>query len=148
MPTTRLSQREDIAGCRLLLDDEAQLRAVQERTTELWAVRTVEDSMATAKPSGYRAVHVVVRREDRLVEIQLRVPEHHAWAELVDGIALLGGGLAGVKDGRGPGSLLDALRLLAEALEDARLGAADPAKIHELERLIDDEGDRALRPTQ
>ena len=36
-----------------------------------------------ANPShGYRAIHVIVRHEEKLVEIQVRTSLQHVWAEL------------------------------------------------------------------
>jgi putative GTP pyrophosphokinase len=65
----RLSQIQDIAGCRLLLDDIlAQDRAVEA------IQRTFTDAKVTdrrAEPShGYRAVHVVVGIDDRSIEFR------------------------------------------------------------------------------
>ena len=77
----RLSQIQDIAGCRLIVPDIANQNSVVESLTSLFERTTVSDRRA--KPShGYRAVHVVVNSRDKLIEIQVRTELQHLWAEL------------------------------------------------------------------
>ncbi len=40
--------------------------------------------VADPKSDGYRAKHVVVRKDGVLIEVQLRTAAQHAWAELVE----------------------------------------------------------------
>jgi len=40
--------------------------------------------VARPKPDGYRAKHLVVRKDGVLIEVQLRTATQHAWAELVE----------------------------------------------------------------
>ena len=42
------------------------------------------DYVAKPKPTGYRAMHVVVQQHDRLVEIQLRTYRQNVWADEVE----------------------------------------------------------------
>lgn len=42
------------------------------------------DYAAEPKESGYRAVHLIVRRKGRLIEVQLRTPLQDAWANQVE----------------------------------------------------------------
>jgi ppGpp synthetase/RelA/SpoT-type nucleotidyltranferase len=77
----RLSQVQDIAGCRLIVTDVQTQDDVVQRLTGLFVKTTVLDRRA--RPShGYRAVHVVVALEGVLVEIQVRTLLQHTWAEL------------------------------------------------------------------
>lgn len=77
----RLSQIQDITGCRIVVSEIAeQDRAVQ-------ALRSLFDDVTivdrrTQPTNGYRAVHVIVSRADKLVEIQVRTRMQHGWAEL------------------------------------------------------------------
>src|SRR6266704_1936073 len=65
--TIRLTQIQDIAGCRIVTPD-----IIDRRDT----------------PShGYRAVHVIVRHSGKLVEIQVRTALQHLWAELSEKLA-------------------------------------------------------------
>jgi ppGpp synthetase/RelA/SpoT-type nucleotidyltranferase len=77
----RLSQLQDIAGCRIVVPGIAD----QDRVVE--ALRSLFDNVSVAdrrsRPSnGYRAVHVIVSRDGKLIEIQVRTWMQHGWAEL------------------------------------------------------------------
>ncbi|HEX8502479.1 MAG TPA: hypothetical protein VF659_17995 [Pyrinomonadaceae bacterium] len=77
----RLSQIQDIAGCRLIVPDIANQESVIQSLTRLFEQTTVSDRRA--KPShGYRAVHVIVNSQGKLIEIQVRTELQHLWAEL------------------------------------------------------------------
>lgn len=140
LPSLRLSQMEDVAGCRVVLDDIAQLRRLEEHLVASWSMRRTDDYVAKPKPSGYRAVHVVVERDGRQVEVQLRIRAHHAWAQLVDEIALLGGAFRRVKDGVGPEEVLEPLREMAGVLDemsrDASVDATMAVLLDRLDRAI------------
>jgi putative GTP pyrophosphokinase len=82
----RLSQIQDIADCRAIVDD---IRAQVETVDRL--VQTFEDSVVVDRrknPShGYRAVHVIVRSSGKLIEVQVRTVLQHMWAELSEKLA-------------------------------------------------------------
>jgi putative GTP pyrophosphokinase len=65
------------------------LPRVAARIRRVWHVVTDDDYIATPKEDGYMALHLVVRRDYRLIEIQLRTPGLHFWAELVDDVTAL-----------------------------------------------------------
>jgi ppGpp synthetase/RelA/SpoT-type nucleotidyltranferase len=77
----RLSQIQDIAGCRLIVADIAAQDSVVQSLTSLFEHTVVSDRRR--KPShGYRAVHVIVNAQGRLIEIQVRTELQQLWAEL------------------------------------------------------------------
>lgn len=77
----RLTQVQDIAGCRLVVSGILEQEQVVDSLTKLFQEATIIDRREN--PShGYRAVHVVVTRGDKLVEIQVRTSYQHIWAEL------------------------------------------------------------------
>ncbi|HEV2755682.1 MAG TPA: hypothetical protein VG318_07880 [Actinomycetota bacterium] len=84
--TTRLTSIQDIAGTRIVPDvtlDE------QDAIVSKIAARLggkVYDRRET--PShGYRAVHLVARVQTRRVEVQVRTPLQHLWAEVMERVA-------------------------------------------------------------
>lgn len=82
----RLSQMQDIAGCRLVVPGIAAQNQLVERITGLFAQVHVDDRRQ--RPShGYRAVHVIVEQANRHVEIQVRTVIQHGWAELSERMA-------------------------------------------------------------
>ncbi|HEX8844648.1 MAG TPA: hypothetical protein VF791_08400 [Pyrinomonadaceae bacterium] len=77
----RLTQIQDIAGCRLIVGDMAEQDSVVQSLKGLFEHTTVIDRRE--RPShGYRAVHVVVTHLGKLIEIQVRTSLQHLWAEL------------------------------------------------------------------
>jgi GTP pyrophosphokinase len=77
----RLSQIQDIAGCRLIVPDIAAQELVVQFLASLFEHITISDRRE--KPShGYRAVHVIVKSHGKLIEIQVRTALQHLWAEL------------------------------------------------------------------
>jgi putative GTP pyrophosphokinase len=101
----RLSQVQDIAGCRVVISDVL----AQDQT-----IATLNETFSNTKiidrrinPSyGYRAVHVIVTHDESSVEIQIRTSLQHLWAELSERLADVvdlsikyGGGEPRFKDG-------------------------------------------------
>lgn len=77
----RLSQIQDIAGCRLVISDIVEQERVVHALKALFANTDTVDRRD--KPShGYRAVHVVVSVDRKVVEVQVRTALQHQWAEL------------------------------------------------------------------
>lgn len=120
-PGMKLSRMQDIGGCRAILSDADEVRRVALRIERNWLVKhrkhyTFDDPAL----SGYRALHVIVERDGRLIEIQLRTLRQHEWAEAIErtdkrlGIDL--------KSGVGPAELLEYFRLAADGLAKEEAG--------------------------
>lgn len=76
----RLSQVQDIAGCRIVVSVVAEQEKVLSSLRNIFPKITVVDRRV--KPSyGYRAVHVIVEISEKLIEIQVRSFLQHLWAE-------------------------------------------------------------------
>ena len=86
-PKMKLARMQDIGGCRAVMPGGApEVQAVLERIERAhWDIRgKVDDYVANPTRWGYRAIHVVVMRDDHLIEIQLRTPGQHQWAIAVE----------------------------------------------------------------
>ncbi len=82
----RLSQMQDVAGCRLLVTDIKAQDALVAQLASAFNDAVVVDRRD--KPShGYRAVHLVVTIEQRVVEIQIRTSLQQFWALLSEKVA-------------------------------------------------------------
>ena len=83
---SRLSSIEDIAGCRVVLPTMQEQHELLGRIR--WELDVVRERNYQAEPrGGYRALHVVVRAQDRLVEVQLRTELEEQWANTVERLA-------------------------------------------------------------
>jgi ppGpp synthetase/RelA/SpoT-type nucleotidyltranferase len=105
-PSMRLSQMEDIAGCRAVLANPDEVEAVARRIRAKWVVREESDYREHGKPdTGYRGLHITVVRRERAVEVQLRTAGQHYWAEQVERTSSRTE--FSMKDGEAPPDLLD-----------------------------------------
>lgn len=76
----RLSQMQDIAGCRIIVNDIAAQDKLIAQLKGLFERAFIVDRRE--HPShGYRAVHVIVDNRGKLIEVQVRTSLQHRWAE-------------------------------------------------------------------
>lgn len=86
----RLSQIQDVAGCRLIVSDvQAQDRTVKALCGVFEHAKVIDRRVRASH--GYRAVHVVVSVNDKGVEIQVRTQLQHLWAELSEKLSDVSG---------------------------------------------------------
>lgn len=133
-PTMDITRMQDIGGCRAVLPSQEEIEAVLERIGRHCEVHKVYDYVNEPKPSGYRARHVVVVRNERMIEIQLRTVSQQRWGEAVERVgARLG---LPVKDGVGPAFVLRFFELLGYLLAlEERGDSADDQTVAELNQL-------------
>ena len=133
--TMRLSQMQDVAGCRVVVPDVSNQNRVVEQLTALLPSAAFD---RRTKPShGYRAVHVVARPKGRPIEIQVRTELQHSWAELSEKSADAFG--AAVKYGGGPKvirSILDDMSDLVARVERLESRTELSNEVAELRRNI------------
>lgn len=128
-PTMQLANMQDIGGCRAVLENIREIRAVQKRLRP--KTLRLYDYIETPRESGYRGVHVIVVYDGRLTEVQLRTGLMHQWAYTVERLSgRLGEDLKG---GKGPEPLLEWLKTVSEAM--ALEEAGQPVDSELLERL-------------
>jgi ppGpp synthetase/RelA/SpoT-type nucleotidyltranferase len=89
------------------------LQLVSRRLRKTWTIHRLRDYVEHPKASGYRAQHLIVKRRDRLVEVQLRTVRQDTWANQVedDGRQLA----TDFKFGAGDQEVHDYYRVVAEA---------------------------------
>ena len=76
----RLSQMQDVAGCRVVVSDVFELQSAIDSLSDAFEETAVVDRRQ--RPShGYRAVHVIAFVNETPIEIQVRTTLQHLWAE-------------------------------------------------------------------
>jgi putative GTP pyrophosphokinase len=113
-PKMNLTQMADIGGCRALLPNQAAANDVAKDLRRNWDVQRTRDYVAEPKASGYRAVHLIVRRKGRLIEVQLRTPLQDQWANQVEEDSRRVG--QNFKGGQGQSEVHDYYRVVSELL--------------------------------
>jgi len=126
-PTMRLTQMQDIGGCRAIvgtIEQVTQLKHLYERYGKHEQLPT-KDYILNPKPSGYRSVHVIYRHFNKekpqfnglKIEIQLRTKLQHAWATAVETAGLFM--RQALKAGRGEKKWLRFFALMGTAIANA-----------------------------
>lgn len=120
-PGMKLARMQDVGGCRAVLRDGDEVEEVHRRIRRHWTiVHTTDYRTQPRSDTGYRALHVMVAKRDRIsgqdrtVEIQLRTLDEHRWAETV----MATGNRLGypVRDGTGPPELIEYFRMASDVL--------------------------------
>jgi putative GTP pyrophosphokinase len=126
-PGMNLARMHDIGGCRAVVATEDELRAIAAHLQRRWArpgARVVRQYDYVERPkqdTGYRAIHLVIERDGRLIEVQLRTKAQHAWAELIESVDRRNPSL-GLKGGEAPADLTEYYRLGADLLAMSERG--------------------------
>ncbi|MDQ3107660.1 MAG: RelA/SpoT domain-containing protein [Actinomycetota bacterium] len=123
-PDMSLSRMQDIGGCRAIVNNGYEVQKVLRRIRKNWKPpdNRVRDYVKTPAPSGYRGVHVIVERDERMVEVQLRTPLQHEWAIAVERMGARTG--FDLKSGVGPSEVLDFFAVASEGMEIEESGGA------------------------
>lgn len=115
-PTMRLSAMQDVGGLRAILPNQPAVDEIAQRLRRNWRSRLLVeyDYVREPKESGYRAIHLVVKQDQRRIELQLRTPWQDMWAQSAEeDTARLG---LGLKFGIGPDDLREYYRLMADVV--------------------------------
>jgi len=122
--TMPLTAMQDIGGCRVVVPGLHQLRQLEAHIRKRWGanIKNLDDYVSDPPSSGYRAVHIVVMRKDRLIEVQLRTESQQDWADDVERLGRRTG--FELKAGQGPSELLHVVRVAADLMACEEAGYA------------------------
>jgi ppGpp synthetase/RelA/SpoT-type nucleotidyltranferase len=79
--STRLSQIQDIAGCRVVVSDITEQLLVDYELSKIYPDARRVNRIQRPR-YGYRAIHIIPNVDGKPIEIQLRTLLQHSWAEL------------------------------------------------------------------
>lgn len=136
---TRLSQMQDIAGCRIVVPDLLSQNEVVERLKSVFD-RTEIDDRREHPSHGYRAVHVIVIESGKLVEVQVRTSLQHLWAVISEKLA--GTVDINIKYGQGDRDTILILNKMSQKITEHELAEASHLKIMASDDLDPDEEHR------
>lgn len=134
LPGTKLARMQDIGGCRVVFLDQATVDRTIDRLEErarrgTWDIARISDYVAAERADGYRAKHVIVKKLDVEVEIQLRTLHQHNWAELVEELDKATG--LGLKQHRAPDWAVAAVAAASAQMRQYEEGAFDRPQLVE-----------------
>ncbi len=96
--SVRLTQLQDIGGCRIIVDhnhdvDKLLLYLKQEisNQTGFKISRTTDYRAKGRDNTGYRALHVILERDGRKLELQIRSRIQHYWSESIERTSVIYG---------------------------------------------------------
>ena len=121
--TMDLSKMQDIAGCRAIVFSINQIKNIVDdfKKSNDFEVIHEDNYIDNQRDSGYKSYHLIVkpRNSERVVEIQLRTPELHHWATLVEITDLISG--IKLKEGQDHPKLYQFHKFLAKGIKDLSL---------------------------
>jgi len=79
-----VTQMQDIGGVRAVLPSLRHVYIVRRRLLKSWGIIRERDYIAEPKSSGYRALHLIVKRMGYPIEVQLRTIGQDVWANTVE----------------------------------------------------------------
>ena len=130
----RLTQVQDIAGCRLIVRHLPEQDWVAISLASTFPGASIVDRRE--KPSyGYRAVHVIADVAGKLVEIQIRTDLQHMWAELSEKYADIFG--SEIKYGRGAPEIRKHLEIISESVGEYEEAERKLAKVTKSDKVKD-----------
>lgn len=129
---TTLARLEDIGGVRAVLQDGGEVERVRQRIEARWGatIKRRRNYIDDPKPIGYRAVHLVVVRDDRPIEIQLRTRGQQQWADAAESAdARLAGRGVNLKDSDGPAEMVEYFSAAGDLIYRREYGLEIPSTV-------------------
>jgi ppGpp synthetase/RelA/SpoT-type nucleotidyltranferase len=137
-PKMKLTRMGDVGGVRVRLQDLDSVERVTRRLLKTW--RTIERPHRDyiwgppgPQDSGYRGVHLFLKKEGVRIEVQLRTVLQDSWANMVERVSRETN--IDFKSGKGDPERLALFRLVADGL--AYLDRGEPAPKELVEQLLE-----------
>jgi ppGpp synthetase/RelA/SpoT-type nucleotidyltranferase len=127
-PGMKLARMADIGGVRARVPDLESLDRLMRRLQKTW--RTIDkhhDYVADPQDSGYRGIHLHLKKDGVRLEVQLRTQLQDDWANMVERASRRSG--VDYKSGKGSPAILKQFKLIADALACLDRGESVPDEL-------------------
>jgi ppGpp synthetase/RelA/SpoT-type nucleotidyltranferase len=131
--SVRLTQLQDIGGCRIIVERNADvdriLKFLQEKLAaqKNISVDRITDYRELGRDiTGYRAVHVLMTRHGRKLELQIRSRIQHYWAESIERTSVIYG--YHLKEQEGDVAVIGYFKALSDAFYEIEAGREPSAQ--------------------
>ena len=124
--SVRLTQLQDIGGCRIILEKNVDIDhlgdflARQSLKSEVEILGGSDYREKGRDDSGYRALHLILRRSNTIIELQIRSKIQHYWAENVERTSVVYGHY--LKEQQGDPAVLRYFKHLSDAFYEVEAG--------------------------
>ena len=123
----RLTQLQDIGGNRVIVDTNAEVEALRrflldriKRDTTINLFRETDYRVKGRDDTGYRALHMILSRDDLKIELQLRSRAQHYWAESIERTSVIYG--RHLKENEGDSVVLEYFKCLSNVFYELECG--------------------------
>jgi ppGpp synthetase/RelA/SpoT-type nucleotidyltranferase len=126
--SVRLSQLQDIGGCRIIVEDNREVDALLhyieskvEKGGAGFTISRVTDYRQLGRDdTGYRALHIILDHAGYRIELQLRSRIQHFWSESIERTSVVYGYY--IKEKEGDPSVIDYFKALSNAFHEIESG--------------------------
>lgn len=117
--SVRLTQLQDIGGCRVIVSksenvDDIECIISDASKENFKIVRRTDYREGGRDDTGYRALHLILEKNDRRVEVQVRSNIQHYWSENIERTSVVYGHY--LKEGDGDDIVIDYFKYLSDVL--------------------------------
>lgn len=117
--SVRLTQLQDIGGCRIIVENNENvdqlISFIRDNVTKIggFSLRRVTDYREKGRDqTGYRSAHLLLERDGRSLELQIRSRIQHYWAESIERTSVIYG--RHLKEQEGDPAVIDYFRQLSD----------------------------------
>lgn len=125
--SVRLTQLQDIGGCRIIVQKNSDVDRLykylveQVRTQSLFAIDRIADYRELGRDdTGYRSLHVILKRGGVHLELQIRSRIQHYWSESIERTSVIYG--YHLKESEGDEQVLEYFKNLSDVFFDIEAG--------------------------
>ncbi|MCF7201846.1 RelA/SpoT domain-containing protein [Pseudomonas oligotrophica] len=134
--SVRLTQLQDIGGCRIIVQKNKDvdalfeyLKSESDKSASLNIIRTTDYREKGRDDTGYRALHIMLERDGRSLELQVRSRIQHYWAESIERTSVIYG--YHLKEKEGDPEIIEYFKVLSDVFYEIEAGR-EPSVAHKL----------------